>query len=62
MKLEPIILDTPDLFATPILARKVRNGVTAYKYPNGIININGQKFVFYSMTEAIKIWRSKHKR
>jgi hypothetical protein len=52
----------PDLFDTPIAARKVRAGVTAYKYRNGTININGQKFVFYSMTEAIKRWRSKNKR
>lgn len=53
---------TPDLFATPILARKVRKGITAYKYPNGTININGEKFIFYSMTEAIKKWRNKNKR
>jgi len=49
-----------DLFETPIRARKVRKNVTAYKYPNGVININGEKYQFYSMNEAIKIWRSKH--
>jgi hypothetical protein len=50
----------PDLFATPLSRIKVRNGVYAYKYPNGCININGEKFLFYSVKEAIKIWRSKH--
>lgn len=49
-----------DLFATPIRAKKVRNGIYAYKYPNGTINIEGEKFIMYSMTEAIKIWRSKN--
>ncbi len=61
MLLEPVKLDTPDLFETPISSRKVRQGVTAYKYRNGIINIRGEKFQFYSMTESIKIWRSKNK-
>jgi hypothetical protein len=50
-----------DLFETPIASRKVRKDVTAYKYRNGCININGEKFFFYSMTEAIKIWRGKNK-
>ena len=54
------MMDTPDLFEKPISQRKVRKGVTAYKYPNGVININGEKFVFYSMTEAIKMWRQKN--
>lgn len=46
-----------DLFNTPIARRKVRNGIYAYKYSNGTININGTKFLFYSMTDAIKAWR-----
>jgi hypothetical protein len=50
----------PDLFATPIRAKKIRKNVTAYQYENGCININGEKFFFYSMTEAIRIWRSRH--
>jgi len=50
-----------DLFETPISERKVRNGVTAYKYRNGVINISGKKFIGYSMTDAIKRWRSKNK-
>lgn len=49
-----------DLFATPISKTKVRNGIYAYKYPNGTININGEKFLLYSIKEAIKIWRSKN--
>lgn len=50
----------PDLFNTPISKTKVRNGVYAYKYNNGVININGEKFVFYSVKDAIKIWRTKN--
>jgi hypothetical protein len=49
-----------DLFSTPISKTKIRNGVFAYKYPNGTININGEKFIFYSIKDAIKIWRSRN--
>ena len=52
----------PDLFDTPISQKKVRNGVIAYKYRNGVINIGGEKFLSYSMTESIRIWRSKNKK
>lgn len=51
-----------DLFDKPIKRRKVRNGIYAYRYPNGCINIEGQKYFFYSMTEAIKLWRQKNKK
>lgn len=46
-----------DLFSTPIKTKKVRNGVYAYQYANGTININGIKYLCYSMTEAIKQYR-----
>jgi hypothetical protein len=46
-----------DLFATPIKQKKVRKGVMAYQYQNGVININGQKYSMYSMTEAIRKYR-----
>jgi hypothetical protein len=49
-----------DLFSTPIKQTKVRNNVFAYKYPNGTININGMKYLGYSMTEAIKKWRKNN--
>lgn len=49
-----------DLFSAPISATKVRNGIYAYKYSNGTININGKKFIGYSIKEAIKIWRSNN--
>lgn len=48
-----------DLFETPIKSKKVRNGVFAHSYKNGTINIDGQKYVGYSMTEAIKKFRQK---
>lgn len=49
-----------DLFSTPISKTKVRNGIYAYKYLNGCININGEKFFFYSIKDAIKEWRGKN--
>jgi hypothetical protein len=49
-----------DLFDTPLTSKQVRKGVTAHKYRNGTININGEKYVGYSMTDAIKKWRSKN--
>lgn len=49
-----------DLFNTPIAKRKVRNGVYAYKYPNGCINIEGSKYFDYSIRDAIKLWRKEN--
>ena len=46
-----------DLFSTPTNVKKVRNGITAYQYSNGVINIDGQKYVCYSMTDAIAKFR-----
>jgi DNA-binding transcriptional MocR family regulator len=37
--------------------RKVRKDVTAYKYASGVIIINDQTYMFYSMTDAIAKWR-----
>ena len=48
-----------NLFESPIKQKKVRNGIFAYQYRNGVININGKKYVFYSMTEAIKKFRAE---
>lgn len=50
-----------DLFSTPIQQKQVRKNVWAYKYPNGTINIEGQKYLGYSMTEAIKKYRATYK-
>lgn len=43
-----------------IKQKYVRRGVTAYMYPN-FIWINGQKYIDYSMTEAIRLYRQKFK-
>ena len=48
-----------DLFSTPIKSVKVKDGVYAHKYPNGIININGHKYMYYSMREAIKLYKQQ---
>lgn len=48
-----------DLFDTPLSKTKVRAGVYAYKYRNGTINIDGQKYVGYSVKDAIRLWRKK---
>lgn len=50
-----------DLFSTPISKTKVRNGIFAYKYSNGCINIEGEKYFMYSIKDAIKNWRNKNK-
>ena len=49
-----------DIFSTPIKKVKVRNGIYAYQYRNGTINIDGIKYLFYSMTEAIKQYRKNN--
>lgn len=49
------------LFEAPIGKTKVRKGIYAYLYRNGCINIQGEQYHFYTMKDAIKIWRSKHK-
>lgn len=49
-----------DLFQEPIKKTKVRKNVYAYKYPNWCINIEWYKYYFYSMAEAIKLWRHKN--
>lgn len=46
------------LNGTPIVAeKKVRKNVIAYKFRSGIVEINGMRYFFYSMTQAIKKWR-----
>lgn len=49
-----------DLFSTPIRKTKVRNNVYAYQYPNGTINIDGKKYIGYSIKEAIKLFRKNY--
>lgn len=46
------------LNGTPIVAqKKVRKNVIAYKFRSGVVEINGMRYFFYSMTQAIKKWR-----
>lgn len=45
------------VFENPIAEKKVRNGIYAHRYRNGCINIEGQQYHFYSMTDAIKKFR-----
>lgn len=56
---EKEIAQMPCLFDDPIATKKVRNGVVAHKYRNGTININGKKYVGWSMTDAIKLYRQE---
>ncbi len=46
-----------NLFETPIKSKKVRKGITAYQYKNGTVNINGNKYAMYSLSEAIGKYR-----
>lgn len=48
-----------DLFEKPIRQKKIRNGIFAYQYRNGTIVIKHKKYVGYSMTEAIKLFRNQ---
>lgn len=43
-----------------VKTKKVRNGIYAYQYRNGVINIEGTKFLMHSMTSAIKAWRTNN--
>lgn len=46
-----------DIFAMTAKKKEVRKGVIAYQYRNGQINIDGKKYLGYSMTGAIKEYR-----
>ena len=48
-----------DLFEKPIRSKKVRDRLYAYQYRNGCVNIDGQKYYGFSMTDAIKLYRQK---
>lgn len=49
-----------NLFDAPVKSKKVRKNITAHLYRTGIININGDKFSGYSLTQAIKIFRKNN--
>ena len=49
------------LFDNPLKSKKIRNGIWAHLYRNGVINIMGEKYQGYSMTDAIRTWRRKNK-
>lgn len=46
-----------NLFEEPIASGKIRNGVSWYRYRNGTINIEGTKYLFYSIKDAVREWR-----
>jgi hypothetical protein len=48
------------LFDSPIRKGKIRGDVWYFQYRNGSIDIAGEKYVGYSIREAIKKWREKH--
>lgn len=48
-----------NLFDQPIRSGKVRKGVRYYQYGNGTINIMGQKYLGYSIRDAIALYRKK---
>lgn len=50
-----------NFFSEAIKQKQVRNGVYAYLYRNGCVNIEGEKYFGFSMTESIKLWRNKNK-
>ena len=40
---------------------KVRNGVYYHKYWNGWITIGKERYLYYTIKEAVKLWRDKNK-
>ena len=48
-------------FENPIKKKKIRNGVFAYQFSNGCVNIEGKKYFGYSLTESIKLFRQSTK-
>lgn len=44
----------------PIRMRKVRKGLIAYVWRTGVITIKDQKYVGYSLTDAIKLYRKQY--
>lgn len=40
---------------------KVRNGVYYNKYSDGWITIGKERYLYYTIKEAIKLWRNKNK-
>ena len=55
-------MNNVDLFDTPLISRKVRVDVYAHKYRNGVINIQGEKYVGWPMADAIRLWREKQRK
>jgi hypothetical protein len=49
------------IFEEPIRVKKVKNNVYAYQYRNGVVNIEGVKYVMHSMTSAINTYRKTNK-
>jgi len=47
------------IFNNPIRSGKVRNGINWYQYKNGTIVIEKQKYIFYSIKEAIAKYRKQ---
>jgi hypothetical protein len=49
------------LYSKVVKKVKVRNGVFAYKYQSGVIEIDGTKYFLHSLTSAIREFRRKNK-
>lgn len=48
------------IFDNPTSRTKVRKNIYAYRYSNGLVLIDGQRYYGYSIKEAIKIWRQNN--
>ena len=45
---------------TPTSKTKVRKGIFAYRYSNGLVLIGTQRYYGYSIKKAIKEWRANY--
>jgi len=48
------------LFDNPTSKTKVRKNIYAYRYSNGLVEIDGQRYYDYSIKFAIKLWRANN--
>ena len=48
-----------DLFDTPLRSGVVREGVWYHQYRNGVINIMGQKYLGYTIKQAVALFRKQ---
>jgi hypothetical protein len=55
-----VTADNGGLFDKPLRSGKVRTNVFYHQYRNGTINIEGKKYIQFSIKDAVKHWRKNN--